>query len=608
MSVIHTPKKPELDIRMLLFPIFIGLLMLVLFVRLWYFQVVKASDLADRADITNAQKVTQPAPRGLIFDRKGTLLAGVKSEIVVTAVPGDVRKNPWVLDKVAAMLGTDSKRLLDKMNKDGWRSSVAVPIFTGVPIETATKIAETRDDLPGIGIESQPMRYYPDPTDFAHLLGYVWTPDVNDAKRLATNRADTPPYVGKTGIEKVYDEQLLGTPGLEVFDVDAKRRHLRVAQRENPQPGDQLILSIDADLQKFAAEALKSRGYQGAIVALDPKTGEILCAVSSPTYDASLFLSGISRTDFDTLNDNPDKPMFNRAIAAHYAPGSVFKIITSIAAEEEGKFDPNYVVNCEGGYRLGRGYTKCLSHHGPITYAKALAQSCNTYFSDLAYRVGQKALCRACAETGLGMREGADVSNESAGIIPTEKWLAKRKLKWYPGDTVNFGIGQGYVETTPLQLASLLALVSNDGTSYRPHVLHAFRHPGVKEATLVEPEINHSVNLPADFWSQLKTALIGVIDNGTATKNAHIKGFTWAGKTGSPEVKGQKLTNSWFAGYAPSSNSRIAIAVVVEKVGHGSDFAAPIARDIVKHYLFRASKAPSSALTSSSTPVSPDAP
>ncbi len=606
MSVIHAPKKPELDLRMLLFPITIGMLMFVLLLRLWYFQVVKASDLADKADNYNSEKVSQPAPRGLIFDRNGVLLAGVRSEVVVTATPFDVRKNEWVIEKLAAMLNTDPKKLRDKMEKDGWRPRVPVPIFTGVPMDIATKIAESRDDLPGIGVDSEPMRYYTDTTDFAHLMGYVWTPDANDVKRLAVSRADTPPYVGKTGIEKAYDPQLLGKPGVQEMEVDAKRRPIRLVKRDVPDPGDQLTLTIDADLQRYAAAILK--GYKGAVVAMDPKTGEVLCAVSSPTYDTSLFLTGISKTDFDGLLSNPDKPMFNRALSAHYAPGSTFKIITSIAAQEEGKFDPNYPVTCEGGYKIGRGFVKCLGHHGTITYADALAKSCNTYFCDLAYRIGETALRRACAETGLGTREGVDVPNESPGIVPTERWVAKRKLHWYQGDTVNFGIGQGYVEATPLQMSNLMAFVANNGVNYRPHVVRAFRHPGQSQTTSVEPEILHKIDLPGDFWATLKSALVGVIERPYGTASVcRMDGVTWGGKTGSAEKHGQAKTNSWFVGYAPAEDTKIVVAVVVEGVGHGADFAAPFAREIVHHYLFRKSAAPSKAFNASSTNAPPDA-
>jgi penicillin-binding protein 2 len=442
------------------------------------------------------------------------------------------------------------------------------------------------------------MRYYPDTNDFAHLLGFVWTPDVNDVKRLGVNIKTTPHYVGKTGIEKVYDTQLLGKQGESEMEVDAKRRPIRQMKRDAPSPGDQLILTIDADLQKWAEFELK--GYKGAIVAMDPKTGEILACASSPTYDSGLFLGGINSIDYDKLRDDPDKPMFNRALGAHYAPGSTFKIVTSIAAQEEGKLDPNYEVVCDGGYKIGNRFVKCLGHHGSITYQRAMTVSCNTYFSDLAYRSGEKALQRACQETGLGEREGVDMTGESRGIVPTEKWIKKNKVKWHGGDTVNFGIGQGYVEATPLQMASLLALVANDGVSYRPHFLHAFRHPGQKDATIVQPEVGHKVDLPPTFWATLKAALVEVVENphGTATV-CQIDGLVWGGKTGSAEKHGQDKTNSWFVGFAPSVDSRIVVAVVVEGVGHGNAFGAPMARSVVNHYLFRK-------VAGATPPASPD--
>lgn len=605
MSVIHAPKQPTLDLRSLVFPVVIVLFAVVIFLRLWYYQVVKSAELTERAEVYSSTSISKLAPRGLIFDRKGELIAGVQSENVVTVVPRTVRKNPWVLEKVAAMVGTDARRLREKMEKDGFRPNVPIPVYIGVPIDVATRIAEARDDLPGVSVDSQPMRYYPDTFSFAHLLGYVWTPSEGDVKRIQEAGATPAPFVGKLGVERVYETKLMGTPGKEQIEMDAKQRLLRLVGREAPVPGRQLILSIDADLQRYAASLLK--GYKGAVVALDPSTGEVLAAVSSPSFDSSLFLSGISGTDYRRLRDDPAKPMFNRALTASYMPGSTFKIVTTIAAVRKGIFNPNNYVVCNGGYRVGKRLLRCMSRHGAISFERAMEKSCNTYFADLAHRVGIEEFRETCEELGLGQRSGIDTMGEGRGIVPTEAWVKRwrRPAVWYPGDTLNLGIGQGDIELTPLQMANLAALVANQGVLYRPHLVRAVRQPGLDaKVEPVKPEELHRIEASPEFWSLMQRALVGVVEEGTAI-NSRIPGLQWGGKTGSVERRGQKLTNSCFVGFAPANNPRIAVGVVVEGVGHGSEFAAPIAKAVVQRYLLKPSKAASNSPNAASAAPTP---
>lgn len=573
---------------MALFPVAIGALLLVIFLRLWFFQVVKSQELVDRAQVSNRTSVSSLAPRGLIYDRNNILVAGLQPRIVITATPGIVHKNPWVLDKVAEMVGAESKKLKSKMDHDGFRKFVPIPIFVGASVDTAARIAEAGDELPGIGVETQPMRYYPDPISMAHVLGYVWTPSARDLERLKAANIDAEPYVGKVGIEKIYERDLVGKPGGEQLEVDAKRRPVRVVGRDAPTPGQQLILTLDSKLQAMGQELLK--GKKGAIVALDPRTGEVLCMVSSPTYDASLFLNGIGTADYDKLNTDPDKPLIQRAVYSSYSPGSTFKIVTTIAAMEQGVFNPNETIFCDGGYRIGNRFIACLGHHGSISFNTALEKSCNTYFMTLAHRVGVDALRKASAEVGLGETSGIDASQEQPGLVPTAAYIQKIKGHWYEGMTLNFGIGQGELATTPLQMANVISLVANNGTSYKPHLVRATRDPSTGTVTEKKLEVYHHVEGTAEFWATLKGALVDVIDHGTGG-NARIDGVQWGGKTGSAEKHGQKKTNSWFVGYAPAENPTITIAVVLEDMGHGGDIAAPIAKQIVQHYLTASAKA-----------------
>ncbi len=586
MSVIHTPRKPEMDLRMLAFPGVMGSLLLILFMRLWYFQVVKAPELVEEAESSRTLEVNSPAPRGLIFDRHGALVAGVKPEIVITAVPSEVKKNPWVIDRVAAILQVDRKKLDTKLRAAANRPFLDSPIFVGATIQAGSKISELRDELPGISVVMQPMRYYPDSRSFTHLLGYVWTPSEDDQKRIATMGKKPANFVGKTGIERALESDLMGEPGSEKQEIDAKRRPVRVTERNAANPGSQVVLTIDSALQKYATQYMAEHQYVGGVVAMDPKTGEILCLVSSPTFDQNIFAGGLSEGEYNSVANDPHKPMYDRAIRSVYSPGSTFKIITSIAAYENHVFSPDTHYMCEGGVKVGKSFVKCLSYHGNIGYFEAMAKSCNSYFCQLGRVAGKDHITQAALEVGLGEKEGIEIGGEARGVVPTDTWLTKNKHRWWTGDTFNLAIGQGYISATPLQLANMAALVANNGTNYKPHLVKEIKPADGKAASsLVKPEVAHHVEASAEFWANLRKALVGVLDHGTAAYGGKIPGVTWAGKTGSVEHGKGQLTHAVFVGYAPEDDPKIAICVFIEAQGHGGDKAAPPARDIVERYL-----------------------
>jgi penicillin-binding protein 2 len=595
MSVIHTPRKPNLDLRMLLFPTVLFVLLLVLFLRLWYIQVALSPELTERAELFGMTYASVPAPRGLIYDRNGKLIAGIQSQWVLTAKPGIVLKKRWVLQKIAKLLqeagakSADAERLLRKTQDSAYKPHVPSAIFAGVPVEVAAKITESGEDLPGIGVESQPARFYTDSESFSHLLGYVWVASPQDVKRAEKENRHAASFVGKGGLEWVYERDLVGQDGRESFLLDNKGRPVRVVERTNATPGSQLLLSLDADLQKTALLALGA--HRGAVVAIDPRNGEVLCMASSPTFDLQLFKNGISQEDFDELNLSSEHPFINRAVGSAFSPGSAFKIVTTVAAIRAGVFDPQRTVYCAGGYRLGRQLFRCLGHHGSIQFREALERSCNTYFSELAMRVGKDKLRQTALDMGFFGKTGLDLPFERSGLIPTDAWLKRVDRPWVPGYTVLTGIGQGDVLTTPMQMAELAAMVANSGTTYKPRLVRAIRHLLNQEPELTKATILHSLKLTQPQWGYIQEAMVGVVEHGTAA-GSQIPGLTWAGKTGSAEVHGQQKTNSWFIGYAPAENPRIAICVMVEAVGHGSEFAAPIAKQVVQKYLMPAGLEP----------------
>ena len=588
MSVIHAPRRPELDARLIAFPVVTFGLLGALGMRLWYFQVVKAPELVERAEATRVQPTPRPAPRGLILDRNGATIAGVRPQLVVTAVYDTVsrKENKWVVPRVAALLGVEAKRLQAKVEEAKRNRSLPMPIYFNAPIDVGSRIAESGADLPGISIDTAPMRSYPDPFSFTHLLGYVGIPNQRDLDRLKEKGIEAPAeFVGKGGVEQAYETELMGQAGEDRTETDAKGRAIRQVGRDVAVPGSQVVLTLDATLQKYTTQMLKEKGYVGAVVALDPRNGEVLAMVSSPTYDLTMFQGGLSQEDYDQLDKDPRHPMVKRPLRSAYSPGSTFKIVTSLAAYRRGLFDPNRAAFCGGGYRLGKRFVKCLGHHGGITYARAMAKSCNAYFCDLGYRSGEDAITSAALEFGLGKPVGLDIGGEARGIVPTKEWLAEtyKDARWYGGDTLNLAIGQGYVAATPLQMAGLAAIVANDGVGYRPHLVRSLR-PAVGNTTAVAPEVSHQIDASSSFWHTLKSALRGVVAEGTAHAAA-VPGVAVAGKTGSTEHTGGGKTHAWFVGFAPLDHPKIAVCVLLEGVGHGGDVAAPIAAEVIKKYL-----------------------
>ncbi|MEQ1822135.1 MAG: penicillin-binding protein 2 [Fimbriimonadaceae bacterium] len=606
MSVIHAPPKQEIDPKLLgtIGGAFVALS--GVFLRLWYLQVVQTEEFLARAAASGVSRLDIMAPRGLIFDRKKRLLAGVRSEFVVTGIPAVVNKNKWVMDEVVALTGADKKKLEKKL-KDGFRRpNMPAPLFVGVNVDVATNIAESWGALPGIDVSYQPMRYYPDTIDMAHILGYVGLPSERDMDRLGDSVTPST-YVGKDGIERAHDTELMGTRGSESV-VSSKKKAVRTISRVEAIPGKQLILSIDLDIQKQAnalleqsCRAHKSDG--GAVVMIEPSSGEIICMASRPTYDSAIFDGGVSVEDYAALSEDPRHPLFNRAASGAYAPGSTYKIATAIAAAKAGIFDTARSKYCPGYYQIGGQKFRCENHGGgTLAFMTAFSKSCNSYFGSWAEVIGKDSMRQTLLDLGFGQKTGVDLQGEVSGVVPTDKWLKGRPF--FLGHVVQMGFGQGYITATPLQMANLVALVANNGTQYQPHFVKAEVGTDGKVVP-TEPILARNFELPADFWSSLKQAMVSVTQSGTAHRLGGISGVTWGGKTGSAEHSGRGPTHAWFVGIAPMENPKVVIAVMVEKSGHGGDVAVPIAQRLVSAYLRDAAAASSLPRTESANAASP---
>jgi penicillin-binding protein 2 len=581
VSVIHAPEERRIDFRLALLPSLLVLVFLVYTARLWLLQVVMAEDLVAASESAGRAKIDRLAPRGKIVDRAGRVVAAVAARAVVTARPQEALRHPTAVKEVASWLGVKPEKLEAEIRSVSFAGDLPAPVYIGVDPRVATRIAESAWRLPGFGVETLPMRSYAAPKEMAHILGYVRKPRDVDVKRLRSLGVKPAAYVGIQGLEREYETVLMGRPGSEQMVVDVKRRPVRSLGADAPVPGRTLVLCIDLGLQREALAALGGR--RGSVVVIDPKTGEVLCMVSSPTFDASLFLRGISQEEFDRLKGDPSNPLFFRAAGAAYAPGSTFKIVTALSAMRAGQFDPGRRSHCPGYFQVGNRRFKCLGVHGDVAFERAMARSCNVYFADLALRIGPDAIRETCALLGLGRKTGLDLPSEAAGTVPTPEWWAQRRdRRFSAGDTVNLGVGQGELAVTPLQMACVMAMVANRGVAYRPRIAKAVV-PLQEEARVeVFPrEELGRVAATGPQWNALHRALEAVISSGTGA-GARIPGIRWAGKTGSAENQRDRETHSWFVAMAPLEDPKYVLAVMAENAGHGGEVAAPIAARIVR--------------------------
>lgn len=588
MSVIHEERQKNFSALEGLFLFFILVFLLILFLRLWFLQVVKAEELQDKGKSFQLVETPLLAPRSLIVDRNGELMAEMKPELVVKVVPAVFRKRPELYEKLANLLEIPATKLQRKIEDAYYRPYLATPVYVGIDTKKAISILEDHERFPGVEIESQPMRSYIDPFAYSHLMGYVWVPNESDVKRFQNIDIKLPPYVGKTGIEFQYESALLGKMGSESMEVNVWRKPMRVLERISPIPGNKMMLSIDLKLQKLASEKLK--GYSGAIVALDPRNGQILALASSPSYDINQFSQGISNADWKKILEDPQKPQLNRAIAGRFPPGSTCKIATAFAAMMKGVLDPYEIVECKGITQFGAKRVKCAGYkvHGKVSFEEAMAKSCNAYFSYLGLKVGVDALREISKKLNFSDTTNIDLPYEKKGIVPTQEWIARwrKPAVWYSGDTINFSFGQGEITLTPLHLANMICVVANKGHSYEPSLFYKqFEGNSRLEKKVHEPKMLSKISLPSHQWDLIYKALHSTTTMGTAKGFPLKNNIPWGGKTGSPEYIKDAKTHSTFVGFAPLDNPQIAIAVMIERSGHGAEIAVPISRDLINCYL-----------------------
>jgi len=583
---------------------------LLLAARFVYLQVVQHDIYRAKAEDNRISIVPVPPNRGLIVDRNGLVLARNYSGYTLEIFPRRVRSVEGSIDELSELIEiTPRDRRLFKKLVAETRNAESLPIRTRLSDEEVAKFAANRYRFEGVEIKGRLFRQYPYGDVASHALGYMGRIDQADQARLEEDGVDAnyrgTDYIGKAGVEASYQHELHGTTGFERVEIDAAgRSKLPPLSRTPSQPGNNVALTLDMTLQQVAENAFGER--RGALVAIEPESGGVLAFVSKPGFDPNLFVDGIDPQSWAELNNSIDKPLNNRAIAGMYPPGSTFKPFMALAALELGKRTPRSTIHDPGYFDFGgrRFRDSRPGGNGVVDLYKSIVMSSDTYYYQVANDLGIDAIAGFMKHFGFGERTGIDLQGEATGVLPSPEWKMKRfkrpeQQKWYAGETISIGIGQGYNAYTPIQLAQAMATLANGGAMYRPHLIAYVDDPRTGERRPVEPELVHKVPVRRDHLEFVKRALAGVNKEGTAARSFANAPYTSGGKTGTAQVIGIKQNekyeeskvaehlrdHSLFIAFAPLENPKIALSVVVENGGFGARAAAPIARTVLDYYL-----------------------
>lgn len=558
----------------------------ILFFRLWYLQIVKVGEYKKIAEHNRLRIIKIPAPRGIIYDRNGNALVKNIPSFDISVVKGSIPEDPETLSALGGLIGLDGEDIKDRLERVSTNPFEPVKLKQDVSFEEVAKVEARRIDFPGLQVDVVISREYIYGEFASHVIGYLGRLTVEQARDPDYRDVPRNAFIGQWGIEKVYDRILRGAAGEKIVEVDALGRVNRVLEIQQPVKGKDIRLTIDMKLQAETENALK--GKEGAVVALDPSTGEILAMVSIPSFDPNLFARGISYKDWKRLIDNPLKPLLNRALQSQYPPGSTFKIITAIAALERGIITESTEFECRGSIYMERVF-RCWKDegHGNINLHRAIVESCDVYFYEIGKKLGIDTLAQYASDFGLGRPVEVELEGERSGIVPSTEWkLRTKKQKWYKGETLNTTIGQGYLSTTPIQMARLMAAVVNGGKLYRPHLL---------KDLIPDSVIEEEVDIKSENIDLIKKSLIGVVADRDGTGwMARSEIVRIGGKTGTTQVIGGRnkekdipdkyKDHAWFIAFAPEENPQIAVVVFIEHGGHGSTAAAPIAKRVIEAF------------------------
>ncbi|MEB4592144.1 penicillin-binding protein 2 [Candidatus Thiothrix sp. Deng01] len=604
------------NIRALIAGVLILFALLGILGRLYQLQVIQFDKYAELSRQHYQKRIPIPPNRGQIYDRNGVLLADSHTQYVLEVVRdnigdenGDGKSTLADIDGLLERLG----KLIPLEEKEvrAFKTQVRrfkyqpIPIRENLTEEEIAAFAVNRPRFPGVNMEVRMERFYPLGRLASHVIGYVGRIDAHDLERVDKNEYIGTTHIGKSGVEASHEDRLHGRAGYHLIEVDAHGKQQSVVSEKAPVGGQDLFLGLDINLQRTAEKLLE--GERGAIIAMDPSNGEVLALVSVPTFDPNLFINGISHKDYSDLRDNPDRPLFNRALQGTYPPGSTIKPMVGVAGLAEKVITPGSRVHDPGFFRLSgqKHVFRCWNKrgHGSVDLKYAIQQSCDTYFYDLAYRMGIDRFSNFMRKFGFGEKTGIDLPSEATGLMPSKKWKEDRyKRDWFPGDTVNIGIGQGYWLATPVQLAHAVTIMANHGVRLKPHILRGVRITRNQQESVLKPEPFPPVEVDERFWRLAIQGMENVMrPGGTARAAGAGAAYRIAGKTGTAQVFGlaggkynagriakRLRDHALFIGFAPVDNPKIAVSVIVENSsGSGGHTAAPIGRKIMDAYLLK---------------------
>jgi penicillin-binding protein 2 len=547
----------------------------VLVMRLAQLQLYEGGRFLKQAEGNRLRIIPQLAPRGVIRDRHGNVLASNRLSYSVALYPLKMKRAQVgeVVDRLAALLGVDAGEIRRRVEAFGYASSHPIKLLSDIDQRAIARIAENQADLPGVSIEPDTVRFYPRGPLAAHVLGYTGEVTEADLARFPERGMRRGDVIGKAGVERVLDPHLRGQNGFQRVEVDSRGRLVQTMGEIPAVPGKDLRLTLDADLQAVAEKALDEKKLTGAVVAMHPQTGEILAMASRPTFDPNIFSRKVRASDWQRLQ-RMNFPFVNRTVSA-YPPGSIFKIPMALAALESGACSPGRLFNSTGSLRVGNRvfHDWKSSGFGTVNLVKSLQWSIDTVYYQLGVEMGGRTMARYARETGLGERTGLHLGGESAGLVPDPEWKQRVwRDKWWPGDSANMSIGQGAVSVTPLQAAVMVSAIVNGGKVLVPRLVEDGKPGEVRKQSRWRP----------GSVAVVKQGMRAVVASGTGVV-ADVPGKNISGKTGSAE-SGKPKTHAWFVCVGPEQAPSIAVVVFAEAAGHGGDVAAPVARKVLDQY------------------------
>ncbi|NLL61391.1 MAG: penicillin-binding protein 2 [Candidatus Atribacteria bacterium] len=566
------------------FFILITICFVIIIMNLWVLQIIKGKEFEQRAVSNCIRLLVEEAPRGEIYDQQGHILVTNRPSVNFSIIPAEISNYQTLSDKLSPVIALDSPTILSKLKNHRQSPFQALTIKRDLKKDTIVAIEEQKYKFKGALLTIHPERKYLYRNFAAHLLGYVNEVSEEDLRNTSFNYLTGGDMVGKSGIERFYDSYLRGEKGKKEVEIDALGREIATIKYQKPIAGNDIYLTLNSQLQQFIESQMAEK--KGAIIVSEPSTGKIMAMVSYPDYDPNMFTQQISLSQWQTIAENEDNVLCNRNIQSVYPPGSVFKLVTAIAALEEGIINTNSTISCPGYYKEGNITFKCWKEdgHGNLAIINAIANSCNVFFYTMGRKLGIDKLSYYATLLGFGEKTGIDLPGEQVGLVPSQDWKRKNfNQSWYPGDSVNMSIGQGFLLVTPLQVHNLLCLIANEGFYCKPHYVEKIV---AKSGELIKqsiPEITHKTDVSQNTFKIIKEGMKRVVESGTG-RSANISEIEIAGKTGTAQNP-QGENHAWFVGFAPVDKPEICVTVFIEHGGDGSVAAAPVASNIIRKYL-----------------------